>query len=387
MNIVESTHEYERWLKTQLDGDIVRQDFAEKHDKMAEGVFPFLRATYWRWAETIFEVCPDLKGAPHVLAVGDIHLENFGTWRDGEGRLVWGVNDFDEAAGMPYALDIVRLATSAVLAKVPRISAATICANVLAGYREGIVDPKVYVLDRKHAWLRNKVIVTDKQRKKFWEKFDPKKAAAKRAASGKGPLAKAPPRYIKALEAARPDSDVTFSYMPRTAGAGSLGRPRFVGYGEWRGDTIVREAKAMVRSAWARAHHGSHKLHCEEIATGRHRCPDPWYALRGHILVRRLSPNNYKIEAQPKKKKKDAVRKTLKRSELVNAQMLYAMGHDIAAIHRGTPKRRKDILADLDMRDKKWLDAAVTAAVAAIEAEWKEWCIHHNSISKAKKKT
>ena len=65
-------------------------------------------APIWRWAETILEVCPDLAGAAAVLAVGDIHLENFGTWRDGDGRLVWGVNDFDEAARMPYALDLVR---------------------------------------------------------------------------------------------------------------------------------------------------------------------------------------------------------------------------------------------------------------------------------------
>jgi len=32
-----------------------------------------------------------------VLAVGDLHVENFGTWRDAEGRLIWGVNDFDES--------------------------------------------------------------------------------------------------------------------------------------------------------------------------------------------------------------------------------------------------------------------------------------------------
>ena len=54
--------------------------------------------------------------APQVLAVGDLHTENFGTWRDGEGRLVWGINDFDEVAVMPYTLDLVRLAASARMA-------------------------------------------------------------------------------------------------------------------------------------------------------------------------------------------------------------------------------------------------------------------------------
>jgi len=110
--IKQSTAAYEHWLKTQLGGELVDDGLKLKHDRMAEEPFPFLRATYWRWAETILDICPDLADAPVVLAVGDIHLENFGTWRDVEGRLVWGVNDFDEAAEMPYALDLVRLATS-----------------------------------------------------------------------------------------------------------------------------------------------------------------------------------------------------------------------------------------------------------------------------------
>ena len=121
MNIFKSAAAYEDWLRAQLD-DVVEKDIAVKHKKMAGDPFQFLRATYWRWAETIYGVCRDLKDAPHVLAVGDIHVENFGTWRDAEGRLVWGVNDFDEAAKMPYVLDIVRLAASAVLAKVPGIT-------------------------------------------------------------------------------------------------------------------------------------------------------------------------------------------------------------------------------------------------------------------------
>jgi len=33
------------------------------------------------WQET----CPDLAKGPWVKAVGDLHVENFGTWRDTEG--------------------------------------------------------------------------------------------------------------------------------------------------------------------------------------------------------------------------------------------------------------------------------------------------------------
>ena len=50
------------------------------------------------------------------LAIGDLHVENFGTWRDKEGRLIWGVDDFDEAYSLPYTHDLVRLAASAEIA-------------------------------------------------------------------------------------------------------------------------------------------------------------------------------------------------------------------------------------------------------------------------------
>jgi uncharacterized protein (DUF2252 family) len=32
----------------------------------------------------------DLVDSPHLMAVGDLHLENFGTWRDREGRVGQG---------------------------------------------------------------------------------------------------------------------------------------------------------------------------------------------------------------------------------------------------------------------------------------------------------
>ena len=115
-NIHQSTRSYEDWLRRQLGGDLVEKDLERKHEKMRRDAFSFLRATYWRWAETVLEICPDVADAPGVLAVGDIHLENFGTWRDADGRLAWGVSDFDEAAEMPYALDLIRLATSALVA-------------------------------------------------------------------------------------------------------------------------------------------------------------------------------------------------------------------------------------------------------------------------------
>ena len=60
---------------------------------MRDNPFAFSARHQVPWAETVVEICP-ICFAAQVLAIGDIHLENFGTWRDVDGRLVWGVNDF-----------------------------------------------------------------------------------------------------------------------------------------------------------------------------------------------------------------------------------------------------------------------------------------------------
>ena len=74
------------------------------------------------------------------------------------------------------------------------------------------------------------------------------------------------------------------------------------------------------------------------------------------MLVRRLSPNDFKIETKQddtqEQDKADENHKAVDRDELVNADVLYAMGHDLASIHRGTRDRRKAILADLGQRER-----------------------------------
>ena len=114
MNFRRATREYEAWLGSHIR--LLPADLRLKHQRMREDVFSFMRATYYRWAATFPELCPDLQSAPVVLAVGDLHVENFGTWRDAEGRLVWGINDFDEAARLPSTNDLVRLSTSVIFA-------------------------------------------------------------------------------------------------------------------------------------------------------------------------------------------------------------------------------------------------------------------------------
>lgn len=345
-SIKASAKAYEAWLGAALGGDLVEADLAEKHDKMRKGPFPFLRATYWRWAETIFETCPDLASAPPVLAIGDTHVENFGCWRDAEGRLVWGANDFDDAAVMPYPLDLVRLAASALLARNDEDAGSReICEAILAGYAAGLADPRPFILERDHKWLRKAVMLPEPERAAYWNRF---------AAPPSRPI---PPRYRQALRAALPDPDGAFETFPRSAGVGSLGRPRFVARADWRGGPVLREVKAVVVSAWTLRHGGDPAIRAGDVAEGGFRAVDPHYRVADGLVVRRLSPNSRKIEA------KDST------EDLLSPDMLIAMGREIAACHAGDGERAQALGAHLRGLPPDWLRDHAKGAARQVEAD------------------
>ena len=114
MDIVAATHEYEDWLAANLPAPVYTPDLDYKHERMADraDLFPFFRGTYYRWAQHWTQSAGAVAHASQVRSVCDVHVEYFGTWRDADGRLCWGVNDFDEVDDLPYTQDLVRLAAS-----------------------------------------------------------------------------------------------------------------------------------------------------------------------------------------------------------------------------------------------------------------------------------
>src|ERR1700684_2130675 len=114
MNIFKATTGFEGWLRARIP--VVEADLHQKHELMAENEFRFFRGTFYRWAQLWPKHCKDLSSAPSVLAVGDLHVNSSGTWRDKFGRLVWGVDDFDEAFFLTYTNGLVRLGTRARVA-------------------------------------------------------------------------------------------------------------------------------------------------------------------------------------------------------------------------------------------------------------------------------
>ena len=151
MDVASATASYERWLGRFFT--LHAPDVDYKHARMSDpdDPFPFFRGTYFLWAALWPEVCPEEADAPRVLAVGDLHVENFGTWRDADGRLCWGVNDFDEADELPYTNDLVRLAASTQVARATGrldIKLGWACRAILTGYRDALESGGIPVRPR-----------------------------------------------------------------------------------------------------------------------------------------------------------------------------------------------------------------------------------------------
>ena len=347
--IVAATVDYERWLHTRIP--VVEPDIRLKHEQMAGSLFAFLRATFYRWASLWPEVCPDLVKAPGVLAVGDLHVDNFGTWRDTEGRLVWGVNDFDEVANMPYTVDLVRLVTSAILAKQENgltIDASGAATAVLEGYRESLeAGGKPFILEESHPGLREMALGAEREPIHFWSKLT------------NLPRLTPPKRLQRLLQRSLPDNAGEIAFSHRIAGVGSLGRPRYVATAQCNGGLVAREAKAWLPSAWGWAR-GRPKERAFSVRLLKHsvRQPDPYYAVEDGWVVRRLGPHCGRIELAQFPKKRD------------ERLILRDMGRETANLHLATSDQRKTILRDLTERGPDWLLAAAQAMSKATERDW-----------------
>jgi Uncharacterized protein conserved in bacteria (DUF2252) len=355
MNVVKATHRFEEWLGRHTP--LVKPDLRLKHEQMAEAVFSFLRATFYRWMQVWPDVCSDLAKAPHVLAVGDLHVENFGTWRDIEGRLVWGINDFDEAAVLPYTNDLVRLASSAIVAVTAghlTLKPKDACAALLEGYRKSLEHHgRPFVLEEDNDWLRQIATGVLRDPTHFWRKMD----------SLPHMRVQIPASAQEALEHLMPEHGLAYRTVRRVAGLGSLGHIRLVAIAQCHGANIAREAKALVPSSvyWAHGDDGPLEILYQAILSRAVRCPDPFVRLHGHWIVRRLSPHCSRIEMTALPAKRDEL------------QLLFAMGWETANIHLGTVDARKHVGRHLNRLKPNWLFAAAKEMENAVISDWHSW--------------
>jgi uncharacterized protein (DUF2252 family) len=111
--------------------------FRRKFRKMAASPFAFYRGSACLFYADVAPVAdPYLnERTSRVWVHGDLHAENFGTYMNAEGLLVFNVNDFDEAYVGPFTWDLKRF-----------------CASIaLIGYAKALSDEVIEDLVRAYA--------------------------------------------------------------------------------------------------------------------------------------------------------------------------------------------------------------------------------------------
>ncbi len=365
--IVEATKQYDAWVESQTK--TIPEALETKYKEMADNTFKFFRATFYRWSRRLLEVCPEISTAPRILSVGDLHIENYGMWRDAEGRLIWGINDFDEATPLPYLNDLLRLATSLLLTKSKdtKAGADALIASLLDGYKDTLRNGgSPFLLERENPALRSLCLSATNDTKSFWEKMD-------RIDKNTIPLSDIPQDAINTMRDLLPSGATITSYHTRESGLGSLGRPRYVIKAQWNRGTIFREAKRLLpSSATYSQQDGSYSIHAEELLKSAVRCPDPYVHIVGDWSVRRLAPDSIRLEL---KDLKDASNEK---------ELCWAMGAEAANVHLGTPTKRGAILEDMRGRTAEWIYLQAKALKEDVDAEAEGWKRYMESKKKAK---
>jgi hypothetical protein len=350
MKFQKATDRYEAWISRHLR--LLPEDLELKHRLMRTAPFPFLRATYYRWAQIWAEECGSAAKAPRVLAVGDLHVENFGTWRDIEGRLIWGINDFDETWRLPYTNDLIRLGASALMAEMNCDQQAGIAA-ILQGYADGVAaGGHPFALAEHHPILRTMAVHRLHEPERYWEKLHSLAEIQEKPPAG----------AVKAIDRMMPERGIRYQLKHRIAGLGSLGRERYVAVADWRGGSIAREAKALAPSAcvWATEKKGTAPILYQEILDRSVRCRDPFVQLQKRWIVRRLAPDCSRIELSSLPAEHDSLK------------LLHAMGFETANVHLGSVKPAV-LAADLKKRPKGWLYAAARKMEKAVMTDFEAY--------------
>ncbi|WP_113699949.1 DUF2252 domain-containing protein [Nonomuraea lactucae] len=128
-------------------GESIKHDpaaFRRKFRKMAASPFAF-----YRGSACLFYA--DMTGAyadgayldeqtSRVWVHGDLHAENFGTYMNASGVLVFNVNDFDEAYVGPYTWDLKRFAASVALIGYAKALSDDAIGSLVSGFGASYLD-------------------------------------------------------------------------------------------------------------------------------------------------------------------------------------------------------------------------------------------------------
>jgi uncharacterized protein (DUF2252 family) len=223
---------------------------AMKYAKMAQSPFIFLRGACHLFYPAL-PASPLFRQAPLAWSCGDLHFENFGSYK-GDNRLVYfDINDYDEAALAPATWDLLRLLTSircgADELRVTADEALAVSQSCLDAYRQALAKGKPLWVERDTAGGLIKDLLDNLQNCKrvdFLNKRTTLKNGRRRL---KLDCIKALPaseeqkasvdRFLQEFAIGQPDPKffAVLDVARRIAGTGSLGVERFVALVEGKG--------------------------------------------------------------------------------------------------------------------------------------------------------
>jgi uncharacterized protein (DUF2252 family) len=214
-----------------------------KYQAMRSDIFAFFRGTCHLFYEDLPGDSP-LNDAPLVWVCGDLHLENFGSYK-GDNRLVYfDINDFDEAALAPCTWDVARFLTSVLVGVrtlgVTEPDALCLCNSFLDAYTDALAKGKARSVETETAEGMVKELLEslkERRRKDFLNKrIEEKKGKRRLLIDNKRTraIAQAEHLSIKTLledwAATQPEPKFfkILDVAGRIAGTGSLGVVRYV---------------------------------------------------------------------------------------------------------------------------------------------------------------
>ena len=125
--------------------DLIESDphaFRKKFRKMAAAPFPFYRGTACLFYADVHErEDPWVDDrTSRVWIQGDLHAENYGTYMNSQGKLVFDVNDFDEAYLGHYTWDLQRMSASLALLGFAKALSDNVIREMIHTYARSYLD-------------------------------------------------------------------------------------------------------------------------------------------------------------------------------------------------------------------------------------------------------
>ncbi len=370
-----------------------------KYRAMRASPFVFLRGSCHRFYESL--PAADLPASPLAWVCGDLHLENFGSFKGDNGLVYFDINDFDESALAPAAWDLVRLLASvqvgATTLKLRPREARQLSRVFLDAYADALALGEVRWVERDTAEGLVGALLRDLRDRTRTDLLDArtelrgrKKPRRVLRTDGKKALPASPAQHERAAQLVNdfaqtqeyPGFFKVLDVARRIAGTGSLGVERYVvlikGKGSPDGNllldlkqvhasSLLPHLKGIAQPAWASQAQRAVALQ-QRVQAVSAALLQPLRAGRHGYVLRALQPSEDRVTLDRSAQKLKALE-----------QVLRTMGRIVAWGQLRSAGRQGSAIADeliAHGHERRWhqplLDAAHEAA-AQVEHDWKRY--------------